>query len=253
MNMDNIFNALGDKSRRHLLDVLYEKNGQSLTELTATLEMSRQAVTKHLSILEEANLVVPVWKGREKLHYLNPVPLRLIYLRWISKFDEMRIESLFEMKNNNEAKTQEVNMKGFMYQIVIASSAEKVWESLTKPEFTEKFWFGRKVQSDWNVGSAVSIVTPEGLIEVKGEVVEFEINKRLSYTWLSAYDKIEDISTVVFELQEMGDLTKLTILQDIDVEKANFQQAASGWTFILCGLKTFLETGAAMPALPWKG
>ena len=250
--MDNIFNALGDKSRRHLLDVLYQKNGQSLTELTATLKMSRQAVTKHLGILEEANLVVPVWKGREKLHYLNPVPLRLIYLRWISKFDETRIESIFEMKNNNEA-IQEVNMKGFMYQIVIASSAEKVWESLTKPEFTQKFWFGRRVESDWNLGSAVSIVTPEGVIEAKGEVLEFQINKRLSYSWLSAKETIEDISTVVFELQEMGELTKLTILHDIDADKANFQQAAAGWTFILCGLKTFLETGAAMPALPWKG
>ena len=251
--MDNIFNALGDKSRRHLLDVLYQKNGQSLTELTATLKMSRQAVTKHLGILEEANLVVPVWKGREKLHYLNPVPLRLIYLRWISKFDETRIESIFEMKNNNEAEIQEVNMKGFMYQIVIASSAEKVWESLTKPEFTQKFWFGRRVESDWNLGSAVSIVTPEGVIEAKGEVLEFQINKRLSYSWLSAKETIEDISTVVFELQEMGELTKLTILHDIDADKANFQQAAAGWTFILCGLKTFLETGAAMPSLPWKG
>jgi len=251
--MDNIFNALGDKSRRHLLDILYQRNGQSLTELTATLEMSRQAVTKHLRILEEANLVVPVWKGREKLHYLNPVPLRLIYLRWISKFDETRIEGIFEMKNNNEAKTQEVKMNGFMYQIVISSSAERVWESLTNPEFTQKFWFGRSVKSDWKVGSSVSIVTPEGVIEAKGEVVEFQINKRLSYTWLSAKETIEEISTVVFELQEMGPLTKLTILHDIDADKASFQQAAAGWTFILCGLKTFLETGAAMPALPWKG
>ncbi len=106
--MDRIFSALGDNSRRHLLDILYQKNGQTLTELTATLEMTRQAVTKHLNILEEANLVVYVWKGREKLHYLNPVPLRLIYLRWISKFDETRIESIYELKNINETKKQEV-------------------------------------------------------------------------------------------------------------------------------------------------
>jgi len=181
------------------------------------------------------------------------VPLRLVYLRWISKFDETRIGYIFEMKNIIESKIQEVNMKGFMYQIVIASSAAKVWESLTIPEFTQKFWFGRSVTSDWKVGSAVSIVTPEGIIEAKGEVVEFQINKRLSYTWQSSNETIEEISTVVFELQEMGPLTKLTILQDIDADKANFQQAATGWTFILCGLKTFLETGTAMPPLPWKG
>lgn len=251
--MDKIFNALGDKSRRHLLDILYQRNGLSLTELSGTLEMSRQAVTKHLKILEDANLVVPVWKGREKLHYLNPVPLRLIYLRWISKFDETRIGGIFDMKNNIEATAQEVKMNGFMYQIVIAASSEKVWESLTNPEFTQKFWFGRSVVSDWKVGSAVSIVTPEGNAEATGEVIEFQPNKRLSYTWLSAKETIEEISTVVFELQEMGPLTKLTILHDIDADKASFQQAAAGWTFILCGMKTFLETGSSMPALPWKG
>ena len=96
--MDKIFNALGDKSRRYLMDILYERNGQSLSELSSNLDMSRQAVTKHLKILERANLLVPVWKGKEKLHYLNPLPLRQIYLRWISKFDENQIEGLYELK-----------------------------------------------------------------------------------------------------------------------------------------------------------
>jgi uncharacterized protein YndB with AHSA1/START domain len=144
-------------------------------------------------------------------------------------------------------------MKGFIYQIVIASSAEKVWESLTDPEFTQKFWFGRRVLSDWKVGSDVRIITPEGNEEVKGEVLEFQPGTRLSYTWNTPYDASAEATTVVFELQEMGPMTKLTILHDIDVENAKFEQAAAGWTFILCGLKTFLETGAPMPALPWKG
>lgn len=251
--MDKIFNALGDKSRRYLMDLLYERNGQSLTELSSNLEMSRQAVTKHLKILEDANLVIPVWKGKEKLHYLNPIPLRRIYSRWISKFDEDRIQGLYELKSDLENTTQEVIMKGLTYQIVIASSAEKVWESLTKPEFTQKFWFGRSVISDWNVGSPVSIITPEGKEEVKGEVIEVQLNKRLSYTWKTPEDDATEATTVIFELQEMGPMTKLTILHDIDVESAKFQQAAAGWTFILCGLKTFLETGAPMPSIPWKG
>jgi len=144
-------------------------------------------------------------------------------------------------------------MKGFIYQIVIASSVEKIWESLTNPDFTQKFWFGRRVLSDWNVSSDVRIITPEGNEEVKGEVIEFQPNTRLSYTWITPYDATAEPTTVVFELQEMGPMTKLTILHDIDVESAKFEQAAAGWTFILCGLKTFLETGAPMPALPWNG
>jgi uncharacterized protein YndB with AHSA1/START domain/DNA-binding transcriptional ArsR family regulator len=251
--MDKIFNALGDKSRRYLMDILYERNGQSLTELSSNLDMSRQAVTKHLKILEGANLVVPVWKGKVKLHYLNPVPLRLIYSRWISKFEENQIQSLYGLKDDLENNTQEVEMKGFIYQIVIASSAEKVWESLTKPEFTQKFWFGRSVISDWKIGSSVTVVTPEGKEEVNGEIIEFQPNKRLSYTWVTPEKGASEATTVVFELQEMGPMTKLTILHDIDAERADFQQAAAGWTFILCGLKTFLETGAPMPSLPWKG
>jgi uncharacterized protein YndB with AHSA1/START domain/DNA-binding transcriptional ArsR family regulator len=250
--MDKIFNALGDKSRRYLLDLLYERNGQSLTELSSNLDMSRQAVTKHLKILESADLVIPVWKGKEKLHYLNPVPLRHIYSRWINKFDESRIQGLYEWKNELENTKQEVKMNGFIYQIVIATSAEKVWETLTKPEFTQKFWFGRSVISDWSVGSSVSIITPEGEEEVKGEVLEFNPFKRLSYTWKTPDVASEQATTVVFELQEMGPMTKVTILHDIDTADAKFQQAAAGWTFILCGLKTFLETGAPMPSVPWK-
>jgi uncharacterized protein YndB with AHSA1/START domain/DNA-binding transcriptional ArsR family regulator len=251
--MDKIFNALGDKSRRYLMDLLYERNGQSLTELSSNLDMSRQAVTKHLKILESADLIVPVWKGKEKLHYLNPVPLRLIYSRWINKFDEDRIQGIYDLKNELENTTQEVKMKGFVYQIVIATSAEKVWESLTKPEFTQKFWFGRSVISEWELGSPVSILTPEGKEEMKGEVVEFQPNKRLSYTWRTPEEAVTETTTVVFELQEMGPMTKLTILHDMEAESAKFQQAAAGWTFILCGLKTFLETGAPMPSLPWGG
>ena len=251
--MDKIFNAIGDKSRRYLMDLLYEKNGQSLTELSSMLDMSRQAVTKHLKILEQAELIIPVWKGKEKIHYLNPVPLQLVYNRWMSKFDENRVRALYNLKSVLENMNQEANMKGLMYQIVITSKAQQVWEFLTNPDFTKKFWFGRQVISDWEIGSQVRVVTPDGKEEVQGKVLEFDPYKRLSYTWQTPEEADNEPSTVVFELQEMGPLVKLTILHDIDAESAKFQQAASGWTFILCGLKTLIETGEAMPALPWKG
>lgn len=103
MDFDPAFRALADKSRRALLDRLYEKNGQTLGELCAGLKMSRQAVTKHLAILEEANLVATLWRGREKLHYLNPAPIHAIADRWIRKYERGRLRVLAELKKILEA------------------------------------------------------------------------------------------------------------------------------------------------------
>jgi DNA-binding transcriptional ArsR family regulator len=105
--MDVVFKALADSSRRQLLDQLYAHNGQTLGELCKHLDMTRQAVTKHLALLEAANLVVPVWKGREKLHYLNPAPIHEIYDRWISKYDRPQLDALSELKKGLESTTQE--------------------------------------------------------------------------------------------------------------------------------------------------
>ena len=102
--MDAVFKALADKSRRKLLDRLFAANGQTLTELCENLDMSRQAVTKHLVLLEKANLVATVWRGREKLHYLNPVPLHEIYERWIGKYDRPRLQALSDLKKSLEDK-----------------------------------------------------------------------------------------------------------------------------------------------------
>ena len=100
--MDEVFKALADASRRQLLDRLRAENGQTLGELCARLAMTRQAVSKHLAILEAANLVATVWRGREKLHYLNPVPIHEIYERWIGKFERPRLKSLHELKRKLE-------------------------------------------------------------------------------------------------------------------------------------------------------
>jgi DNA-binding transcriptional ArsR family regulator len=100
--MDAVFKALADASRRKLLDRLFQDNGQTLTELCAGLDMTRQAVTKHLVLLEEANLVATVWRGREKLHYLNPVPIHEIYERWIGKYERHRLQALSDLKKGLE-------------------------------------------------------------------------------------------------------------------------------------------------------
>ena len=104
--MDEVFRALADPSRRTLLDELHKNNGQTLSELCEHLEISRQAVTKHLVLLEGANLVATVWRGREKLHYLNPMPLHEIYERWIGKYERHRLQALSDLKKGLERSTK---------------------------------------------------------------------------------------------------------------------------------------------------
>ncbi|KVD45599.1 MULTISPECIES: ArsR/SmtB family transcription factor [unclassified Burkholderia] len=101
--MDLVFKALADATRRRLLDLLYAKNGQTVSELCDGLAMSRQAVSKHLALLEAANLVATTWRGREKLHYLNPVPIHDIAQRWIGKFERQRLQALADLKRGLEA------------------------------------------------------------------------------------------------------------------------------------------------------
>jgi DNA-binding transcriptional ArsR family regulator len=100
--MDEVFKALADASRRKLLDELHKQNGQTLGELCGLLDITRQAVTKHLTILERANLVATTWRGREKLHYLNPVPIHEIYERWIGKYERHRLQAISDLKKGLE-------------------------------------------------------------------------------------------------------------------------------------------------------
>jgi DNA-binding transcriptional ArsR family regulator len=102
MAEDRVFKALADPTRRHLLDLLFERDGRTLTELESGLEMTRFGVMKHLKVLEEAELVVSTKKGREKLHFLNPVPIRLIHDRWIDKYTERRVTALLDLKSDLE-------------------------------------------------------------------------------------------------------------------------------------------------------
>jgi DNA-binding transcriptional ArsR family regulator len=106
--MDAVFKALADESRRKLLDLLHKNNGRTLGELCEHLDMTRQAVTKHLLLLEAANLVTVVWRGREKFHYLNPVPIHEISERWIGKYERQRLQALSDLKRDLEKKNKKV-------------------------------------------------------------------------------------------------------------------------------------------------
>src|ERR1044072_9368985 len=149
--MDKVFKALAEQTRRDLLDPLHERGGQTLGELCERLAMTRQSATQHLAVLEAANLVGVVRQGREKLHYLNPVPLHEVQERWIDKFERPRLRALGAVKRQAEDAMAE--RPTYSYVIYIESTPEKVWHALTDADLTAAYW-GHSNVSDWQPGSA---------------------------------------------------------------------------------------------------
>src|SRR3954466_14454773 len=180
-SMDEVFKALADPSRRQLLDSLNSRNGQTLRELCAGLDMARQSVSKHLAILEDAKLVSAVRRGREKFHYLNPAPIHEITERWINRYDEARVEALADLKRALEDPT--VDHPTFVYTTYIRTTPERLWQALTDPAFTTRYW-GATFQTDWLPRSTMRWdqrgVTTDDPEQV---VLEADPPTRLSYTW----------------------------------------------------------------------
>ena len=151
--MDAGFRALADPSRRLLLDSLNERNGQTLRELCSGLDMARQSVSKHLAVLEAANLVTTVRRGREKLHYLNPEPISAISGRWINQYDRARVDALADLKRALEDTT--MDKPSFVYTTYVKTTPERLWQALTDPAFTQRYW-GATFDSDWQAGSTMA-------------------------------------------------------------------------------------------------
>ena len=145
--MDDVFRALADPSRRLLLDELFREDGQTLGALVKGFSMTRFGVMKHLKLLEEAGLVVTRRQGREKLHHLNPMPIRLVHDRWVSKYAEPWTAALSEIKYRLETPMEKV------FEIYIRTSPERLWEAITEPGIRSKYNFGASITSDWKVGS----------------------------------------------------------------------------------------------------
>src|SRR5690606_18587287 len=180
--MDEVFRALADPSRRQLLDRLNARNGQTLRELCAELAMARQSVSKHLAVLEAANLVSTVRRGREKLHYLNAAPIHAITDRWIHHYDRRRVEALADLKHALEAPS--MSEPAFVYTTFIQTTPERLWEALTTPEFTRRYW-QTEFETDWRTGSAMTWVLGDGtrIADPEQVILESEPYRRLSYTW----------------------------------------------------------------------
>src|ERR671915_2606880 len=146
--MDAVFKALADPTRRSLLDELFRLDGQTLSALEQRLPMTRIGVMKHLRVLEEAHLVTTRRRGREKLHFLNAVPIRLVHDRWVSKYAEPWAAALTGLKKRLEEDVMEK-----VFEIYIKTTPERLWEAITDPEMRSKYNFGVGVSSDWTPGS----------------------------------------------------------------------------------------------------
>ena len=238
--MDEVFRALADPTRRALLDELFREDGQSLAALAGRFSMSRFGVMKHLRQLEEAGLVVTRRRGREKLHFLNPVPIRLVHDRWVSKYAEPWASALSELKERLERPVEKV------YEIYIKTTPERLWQAITDPEIRAKYNFGAAVRSEWTVGSRLEMGAPtaQGLLG-EGEILEIDPPRRLVHTMTALWGddvKAEGASRVTWEIQPVGDSCQLTVTHDGLRDGAN-EQLYGGWPMILSGLKTWLETG----------
>jgi uncharacterized protein YndB with AHSA1/START domain len=239
--MDEVFKALADPSRRTLLDALFAEDGQTLGALERRLPMTRFGAMKHLRVLEEANLVVTRRRGREKLHFLNPVPIRLVHDRWVSKYAEPWAASLSGLKQTLEEDQMEK-----VFEIYIKTTPERLWEAITDPELRRKYNFGVGAESDWTPGSRYEAVHPgAGMTIAEGENLEVDPPRRLvqSFTALWGEDvRAEGTSRVTWEIEQVEDSCRLTVTHDQLREGAN-AQLYGGWPMILSGLKTLLETG----------
>jgi uncharacterized protein YndB with AHSA1/START domain/DNA-binding transcriptional ArsR family regulator len=243
--MDAVFRALADPTRRTLLDELFKRDGQTLTSLGRRLTMTRFGVMKHLRVLEDAGLVVTKRRGREKLHFLNRVPIRRIHDRWIDKYTEPWAAMLSGLKQQIEGDAMEK-----VYEIYIKTTPERLWQAITDPEMKRKYTFGVGVYSDWKPGSSYSGRTSDMTVSpnmpiMEGENLEVDPPRRLVQTFRALWSddvKREGTSRVTWEIEPIGDSCRLTVVHDQLREQAN-PELYGGWPMVLSGLKTLLETG----------
>ena len=243
--MATVFRALGDPNRRVLLDRLFERDGQTLGELCGHLPgMTRFGVMKHLGLLEAANLVTTVKAGREKRHFLNPVPIRLVHDRWIGKFAEPIVGAMSSLKAQLETPMDTFD---HVYTVFIKASPERVWRAITDGDDTVRYYFGTRVVSDWTVGAPIRYDYPDGSVAADGEVLAVEPGRSLTMTFLARWSPETEADgpvrmTWAVEATEDGG-AKLTVTSALIPGSRTATEFAEGIVLIVSGLKTLLETG----------
>ena len=254
---DAVFRALADPTRRAVLDRLRERNGQTLGELCGPLAMARQSATQHLGVLEAANLITSVRRGREKLHYLNPVPLWAIQERWIDKFERPRLRALAAIKHRAEENSM-ADRPSYVYVTYIESSPERVWEALTDPDLTAQYW-GHSNVSDWQVGSTWEHrrVDGSGIADVTGTVLDSVPPGRLTMTFEAPGEAPPGgppggPSRVTFDIEPYHEIVRLTVTHENLADGDAAKVVSAGWPAVCANLKSLLETGHVLPRAPWE-
>lgn len=256
--LDPVFKALADPTRRLLLDRLRQHNGQTLTQLCSSLEMARQSATQHLDLLAQANLVVVVRRGRERLHYLNPAPIHEIGERWIAAYDAPRLAALSTIRDRAEeyAMTETTTtVPTYVYVTYIRATAEQVWKALTDADLTAQYWHHANV-SDWQVGSPWEHrrVDGSGAIDVVGTVLEAEAPTRLTLTFEDSphEERVNGASVVTFLIEPHAGIVRLTVTHENLPNVEMFNGISRGWPAVLANLKSLLETGTVLPTTLWE-
>jgi uncharacterized protein YndB with AHSA1/START domain/DNA-binding transcriptional ArsR family regulator len=249
---DKVFKALADPTRRGLLDSLRLHNGQTLGNLCAQVSMARQSVTQHLAVLEDANLISTVRQGREKLHYLNPVPIHDIGQRWIASFEGSRLRALSAVKRQAEGHDM-TDKPTFVYVTYIQSTLERVWHALTDAELTAEYW-GHSNVSGWQAGSRWEHrrVDGSGIADVVGTVLEATPPTRLVMTFDAPGPSPSGPSTVTFEIEAYQEIVRLTVTHENLADQDALHAVSIGWPAVLANLKSLLEVGHALPQAPWE-
>lgn len=259
---DPVFRALADPTRRHLLDRLRRRNGQTLGELSADLGMARQSASQHLAVLESANLISTVRRGREKVHYLNPTPIHEIQERWIATFERPRLQALSAVKRRAEEHTmnQATDVPTgttdasptYVYVTYIEATPERVWHALTDADLTAAYW-GHSNVSTWEVGAPWEHRRTDGseIADVAGSLLECDPPRRLVLTFGPADDDARR-SRVSFTIEPHEQIVRLTVTHEDLPSRADRDAAAAGWPAVLANLKSLLETGHVLPQAPWE-
>jgi DNA-binding transcriptional ArsR family regulator/uncharacterized protein YndB with AHSA1/START domain len=249
--MDDVFRALDDPHRRRLLDGLFEADGRTLGELCDLVPgMTRQGVMNHLRVLEEAHLVSTVRDGRRKLHYLNPVPIRLVLDRWISKYAEPAVEALAALTTSLEGETP-MPTPSHRYETYIRCTPEAAWNAIVDGDLTVQYFYGNRIDSTFEVGAEVPYFAPDGSKVSSGEVLVFDPPHRLEMTFLPMWDadlEAEGPAHTAWIVDEVNGLTRVAVeYYDLPSESKRAADFMSGIPFIVAGMKTLLETGEGLP------
>jgi uncharacterized protein YndB with AHSA1/START domain/DNA-binding transcriptional ArsR family regulator len=251
--VDDVFRALADPSRRELLDALYARDGQTLLELTRHLpRMTRFGVMKHLRQLGAAGLVTSRKVGRERHHYLNPVPIRLLHDRWIRKYEPWA-EALASLKTTLEGGAETMpTPPRHVYEVYIRTTPEQLWRAITSPEYTRRYFYGGVYEASWQAGTPYRTRLQDGSVPFEGELLEVEPPCRLVYTFHYVGDddtRPEQPSRVTWEIAPAGEMCRLTVVHDgfAPGELKTYARVGGGWPYILSSLKSVLETGTPLP------